>query len=190
VLRLASGFRRDGLTGGHRADLSAKLREEFDQELTFFLGQDGESLGRGRVDNGKHLVDEVSPFVGDVDQDLPPVSRMGQAHGKAAAFECVEQRGHARGAHDQLFGDDMAGPRFAGPLDDSEGLECAGRQRRAWAIFKTYLAAAAQQAAEPIVTKYLDKLSGADVFTVDNAYTLFESLRIDAGTLGPFGIRP
>jgi hypothetical protein len=30
-------------------------------------------------------------------------------------------------------------------------------------------------------------LAGADVFTFDNAYVLFESLRIDAGVLGPFG---
>jgi glyoxylase-like metal-dependent hydrolase (beta-lactamase superfamily II) len=60
----------------------------------------------------------------------------------------------------------------------------------AWAIFKAYLDAAAQQAAAPVTAKYLDKLGGADVFTVDNAYTLFESLRIDVGSLGPFGIRP
>jgi cobalamin-dependent methionine synthase I len=75
-------------------------------------------------------------------------------------------------------------------LDPTPFFQQYGATGNAWAIFKTYLAAAAQQAAEPIVTKYLDKLSGADVFTVDNAYTLFESLRIDAGTLGPFGIRP
>jgi glyoxylase-like metal-dependent hydrolase (beta-lactamase superfamily II) len=60
----------------------------------------------------------------------------------------------------------------------------------AWAIFKAYLDAAAQQAAEPVTAKYLDKLGAADVFTVDNAYALFQSLRIDAGSLGPFGVRP
>jgi glyoxylase-like metal-dependent hydrolase (beta-lactamase superfamily II) len=75
-------------------------------------------------------------------------------------------------------------------LDPTPFFEQYGPTGNAWAIFKTYLAAAAHQAAAPIVTKYLDKLSGADVFTVDNAYALFESLRIDAGTLGPFGIRP
>lgn len=33
-------------------------------------------------------------------------------------------------------------------------------------------------------------LAAADVFTVDNAMAMLESLRIDAGELGPFGIRP
>lgn len=75
-------------------------------------------------------------------------------------------------------------------LDPTPFFELYGPTGNAWAIFKTYLDAAAQQAADPIVTKYLDKLSGADVFTLDNAHTLFESLRIDIGTLGPFGIRP
>jgi len=36
----------------------------------------------------------------------------------------------------------------------------------------------------------IDKLGSVDVFTVDNAFALINSLRIDAGTLGPFGIRP
>ncbi|MFF5143702.1 hypothetical protein ACFY6U_28885 [Streptomyces sp. NPDC013157] len=33
-------------------------------------------------------------------------------------------------------------------------------------------------------------LVAADVCTRDNAWTLLESLRIDAGVLGPFGIHP
>ncbi|WP_328760417.1 hypothetical protein [Streptomyces sp. NBC_00271] len=33
-------------------------------------------------------------------------------------------------------------------------------------------------------------LAAADVFTVDNAFALVESLRIDAGLLGPFAIHP
>lgn len=41
-----------------------------------------------------------------------------------------------------------------------------------------------------VIGKYLGKLAGADVFTVDNAYALFESMRVDTGALGPFGIRP
>lgn len=60
----------------------------------------------------------------------------------------------------------------------------------AWAIFKTYLDAATEQAAAPVIAKYLGTLGGADVFTYDNASTILESLRIDAGHLGPFGIRP
>jgi glyoxylase-like metal-dependent hydrolase (beta-lactamase superfamily II) len=75
-------------------------------------------------------------------------------------------------------------------LDPTPFFQQYGPSGNAWAIFKTYLDAAAQQAAAPVTEKYLDKLGGADVFTVDNAAALFESLRIDAGTLGPFGIRP
>ena len=65
-----------------------------------------------------------------------------------------------------------------------------GPSGNAWAIFKAYLDAAAVQAARRSPTKYVGLLGGADVFTVDNAAVLFESLRIDAGALGPFGIRP
>jgi len=56
-----------------------------------------------------------------------------------------------------------------------------------WAIFKTYLQAAAEQAAAPVTAKYTGVLAAADVFTVDNAFALVESLRIDAGLLGLFG---
>ena len=60
----------------------------------------------------------------------------------------------------------------------------------AWAIFKAYLDAASAQAAEPVTAKYLGQLAAADVFTVDNAFALVQSLRIDLGVLGPFGIHP
>ena len=75
-------------------------------------------------------------------------------------------------------------------LDPTPFFQKYGPSGNAWAIFKTYLDAAAGQAAAPVVDKYLGKLGGADVFTIDNAFALFESLRVDTGTLGPFGIRP
>jgi glyoxylase-like metal-dependent hydrolase (beta-lactamase superfamily II) len=75
-------------------------------------------------------------------------------------------------------------------LDPTPFFVKYGPSGNAWAIFKTYLDAAARRAAAPVVDKYLGQLGGADVFTVDNAFALFESLRVDAGTLGPFGIRP
>ena len=75
-------------------------------------------------------------------------------------------------------------------LDPTPYFQQYGASGNAWAIFKSYLNAAALQAAGPVVDKYVGQLGGADVYTVDNAFTLFESLRIDAGTLGPFGIRP
>jgi glyoxylase-like metal-dependent hydrolase (beta-lactamase superfamily II) len=61
----------------------------------------------------------------------------------------------------------------------------------AWAIFQVYLEAAAAQIAAPVTGKYLGKLAAADVFTVDNAFAMFEfAVREDEGLLGPFGIQP
>ncbi|MFC5835081.1 MBL fold metallo-hydrolase [Nonomuraea insulae] len=65
-----------------------------------------------------------------------------------------------------------------------------GAQGNSWAIFKTFLDAVAQAAAAPVTAKYTGRLAAADVFTMDNAWTLMESLRIDSGILGPFGVRP
>ncbi|MEU0008188.1 MBL fold metallo-hydrolase [Streptomyces sp. NPDC006314] len=59
-----------------------------------------------------------------------------------------------------------------------------------WAVFKTYLDAVSQAATDSMVPAWKDRLGGADVFTFDNAFAMFESLRIDYGVLGPFGIRP
>jgi glyoxylase-like metal-dependent hydrolase (beta-lactamase superfamily II) len=59
-----------------------------------------------------------------------------------------------------------------------------------WAIFRGYLDGVATQAAGSVVPRWIDKLGGADVYTQANAYQLVESLRIDYGHLGPFGIHP
>ncbi len=59
-----------------------------------------------------------------------------------------------------------------------------------WAIFRGYLDGVATQAANAVVPRWIDRLGGADVYTVPNAYQLVESLRIDYGHLGPFGIHP
>ena len=59
-----------------------------------------------------------------------------------------------------------------------------------WAIFRGYLNGVATQAANAVVPRWIDRLGGADVYTVPNAYQLVESLRIDYGHLGPFGIHP
>jgi hypothetical protein len=39
------------------------------------------------------------------------------------------------------------------------------------------------------VTKYIGQLAAADVFTLDNAASMVNSMRIDFGVLGPFGVR-
>jgi len=59
-----------------------------------------------------------------------------------------------------------------------------------WAIFRAYLDDVAGQATNAIVPRWIDRLGGADVYTQANAYEVVESLRIDYGLLGPFGIHP
>lgn len=75
-------------------------------------------------------------------------------------------------------------------LDPTPFFAKYGPTGNAWAIFKSYLDAAAQQAAAPVIAKYTGQLAAADVFTTDNAATMVESARIDAGMLGPFGVHP
>jgi len=41
-----------------------------------------------------------------------------------------------------------------------------------------------------VTEKYLGKLAAADVYTISNAFSIFEfALREDGGVLGPFGVR-
>ncbi|MEZ0071347.1 hypothetical protein [Planotetraspora sp. GP83] len=75
-------------------------------------------------------------------------------------------------------------------VDPTPFFQKYGPAGNGWAIFKTYLNAVAQQAASPVVAKCTGTLAAADVYTIDNAFTMLESLRIDSGLLGPFGIHP
>jgi hypothetical protein len=59
-----------------------------------------------------------------------------------------------------------------------------------WALFRGYLDGVAAQAAKAVTPRWIDRLGGADVYTLPNAYQLVESLRIDYGHLGAFGIHP
>ncbi|WP_229377384.1 MBL fold metallo-hydrolase [Streptomyces sp. VRA16 Mangrove soil] len=83
-----------------------------------------------------------------------------------------------------------ASTRASMHLDPTPYFEEYGAQGNSWAVFKTYLDAVAAQAAAPVAAKYTGVLAAADVFTLDNAATLVESFRIDAGILGPFSTRP
>ncbi len=58
-----------------------------------------------------------------------------------------------------------------------------------WALFVAYLDITAQRATDATLAKWRGRLGGADVFTFRNASTMIESLRVDYGVLGPFGIR-
>ncbi|MEU3464710.1 MBL fold metallo-hydrolase [Streptomyces sp. NPDC006733] len=90
----------------------------------------------------------------------------------------------------QYVADLTAGVKAAMTLDPAPFFDKYGPAGNSWAIFKTYLDAVARQAADPVIAKYTGVLAAADVFTLDNAATMLESLRIDAGLLGPFGTRP
>jgi glyoxylase-like metal-dependent hydrolase (beta-lactamase superfamily II) len=60
----------------------------------------------------------------------------------------------------------------------------------AWAVFKTYLDAVAAKAADELVPRWVDRLGGADLFTLPNAWTMAEACRLDYNRMGPFGIVP
>jgi glyoxylase-like metal-dependent hydrolase (beta-lactamase superfamily II) len=90
----------------------------------------------------------------------------------------------------QYIADLTASTKAAMSLDPTPYFQKYGPTGNSWAIFKTYLAAVADKAAAPVVAKYTGVLAAVDVFTVDNCFAMLESLRIDAGILGPFSIRP
>jgi glyoxylase-like metal-dependent hydrolase (beta-lactamase superfamily II) len=58
-----------------------------------------------------------------------------------------------------------------------------------WALFDAYFDAVAAMATEATLAGWGDRLGGFAAFTPDNAFAMAESLRIDYGHLGPFGIR-
>jgi hypothetical protein len=60
----------------------------------------------------------------------------------------------------------------------------------AWAVFRAYLDAVAAQTADELVPRWKDRLGGADIFTLPNAWAMAESLRLDLNSLGPFGTTP
>lgn len=61
-------------------------------------------------------------------------------------------------------------------------------QDRPWKLFEAYLAELARVAAEPTLETWGDELRGAEVFMESHAAAMVESLRIDYGQLGPFGL--
>ncbi|SIR94073.1 MBL fold metallo-hydrolase [Micromonospora avicenniae] len=63
-------------------------------------------------------------------------------------------------------------------------------QENGWAIFNAYLDAVVTRASEDLVPRWVDRLGGADVFTKSSVFTMAEAIRLDYGSLGPFGIRP
>lgn len=59
-----------------------------------------------------------------------------------------------------------------------------------WAIFDYYSnIVTAEYCSNKTQEKWLGKLGGADVYTWSNAASMFESIRIDFGILGPYGVK-
>jgi glyoxylase-like metal-dependent hydrolase (beta-lactamase superfamily II) len=57
-----------------------------------------------------------------------------------------------------------------------------------WAVFRGYLDGVSGEAAAAVATRWRGRLGGVDAFTNTHAFAMAESLRIDHGYLGPFGI--
>ena len=66
------------------------------------------------------------------------------------------------------------------------GPVAARNPENPWAAFDVYLEVTARYCANRTNAKWIDRLAGSDVFQLDNAGTMIESLRIDYGVLGPF----
>jgi hypothetical protein len=50
-----------------------------------------------------------------------------------------------------------------------------------WAAVKTYLDTVTEEAAAPVIAKYVGVLAAADVFTTSSTLALLESMRLDLG---------
>ena len=66
------------------------------------------------------------------------------------------------------------------------GPVSAANPGNAWATFSVYLEVTSQVCANKTNEKWLNRLTGSDVFQQSNAETIIESFRIDYGILGSF----
>ncbi|KAL7795948.1 beta-lactamase-like protein [Trichoderma ceciliae] len=82
-------------------------------------------------------------------------------------------------------------PNATNPLSASTllGPIKAANPGNAWAMFIGYIDTLSRYCANVTTEKWLGKLGGADVYTLSHCETLVESLRIDYGVLGPFGVQ-
>lgn len=82
-------------------------------------------------------------------------------------------------------------PNATNPLSASTVLGPieAANPDNAWAMFAGYIDTLAQYCANVTTEKWLGKLGGADVYTYSHCNALVESIRIDYGVLGPFGVQ-
>ncbi|KAL8948321.1 MAG: hypothetical protein Q9222_005482 [Ikaeria aurantiellina] len=84
-----------------------------------------------------------------------------------------------------------APPNATNPLSVQTSLAAvqAANPGNSWALFRTYEHdVLAGWCGNKTTAAWLGRLAGADVYTQDNAITMINSLRIDFGVLGPFGV--
>jgi glyoxylase-like metal-dependent hydrolase (beta-lactamase superfamily II) len=75
----------------------------------------------------------------------------------------------------------LSAPTIFGPIE-------AANPNNTWATFIGYIDAVSQYCANVTTEKWLGKLGGADVYTYSHCASMVNSVRIDYGTLGPFGV--
>jgi glyoxylase-like metal-dependent hydrolase (beta-lactamase superfamily II) len=71
-----------------------------------------------------------------------------------------------------------------GPIVQELGADAANP----WVLFDAYLDELTRVTADATLEKWGDRLRGTEVYTDSNAFSMAESLRIDFGKLGPFGL--
>lgn len=82
--------------------------------------------------------------------------------------------------HQQYVTDIVAGVRTAlATVDPAPYFTKYGNNT--WAGVRTYLDAAADHAAAPVIKKYTGVLAAGDVFTASTAFIILESIRLDLG---------
>ena len=84
-----------------------------------------------------------------------------------------------------------APPNATNPISDQTAL--AGVEAmdpgNSWGLFEVYLYAnTGRYCADKTNAPWVGILAGIDVFGLDNAVAMIQSLRIDFGMLGPFGV--
>jgi hypothetical protein len=118
------------------AHLGPNNRQAAKQVCTAGLGQGEDRPVDDCVDDRQLLIDDLLPAVSELNQHLAAIGGVRATLDQTAAFEGVDQRGHAGAGDDQPLGDEMAGECLTGAVQDREGLDaladrsCASRTGR------------------------------------------------------------
>jgi glyoxylase-like metal-dependent hydrolase (beta-lactamase superfamily II) len=91
--------------------------------------------------------------------------------------------------HQEFIADLKSECEIAIDTFDLARLDAEADTANPWEVLRRYLDGVCSEVAAPLVARWRDRLGGVDVFTDLNALSMVESLRLDYGHLGPFGIR-